>query len=207
MGTTAQSKSQKKTSNQNPLETLKDFGSSTVKNAGDAFKQMGSNMFDQLIGYNSVDDEENNYMEKFSSSPKNFEKNKAPKREFPLFNYQEHYENKVVREQIKQLTESIKQEIEMVRKADKSLLSELNDIQKLAIDSLPEKPGIYHIRFLEIVLSLLRNIRAKIGESRTWMQALATKKKKRGSLFASLSKKKGTQYSMSQELSSARSVQ
>jgi len=36
---------------------------------------------------------------------------------------------------------------------------------------------------------------------------MVSKKKKRGSLFAVRSKKAGTQYSMSQELSNARSVQ
>jgi hypothetical protein len=72
---------------------------------------------------------------------------------------------------------------------------------------LPEKPGIYHVRFLEIIVNVLRALRAKINESSTWMQALTSKKKKRGSLFAVRAKKKGTQYSLSQELSSARSVQ
>ncbi|MCX6732754.1 MAG: DUF5660 domain-containing protein, partial [Candidatus Roizmanbacteria bacterium] len=64
-----------------------------------------------------------------------------------------------------------------------------------------------HVKFLEIVLQILRSVRAKVGESSTWMQALMSKKKKRGSLFASRSKKQGTAYSMSQELSNSRSIQ
>ena len=47
----------------------------------------------------------------------------------------------------------------------------------------------------------------KTGESRTWMQALMSKKAKRGSAFAARSKKQGTAYSMSQELSNSRNVQ
>jgi len=39
------------------------------------------------------------------------------------------------------------------------------------------------------------------------MQALMSKKQKRGSAFGSRSKKQGTAYSMSQELSNSRSVQ
>jgi hypothetical protein len=130
-----------------------------------------------------------------------------PRQEFSLFNYNHYYEKEVVKKQIKELTEQIKKEIEFIKKSDRSLISEIQDVENLTINSLPEKPGIYHIRFLEIVLRILRSLREKVGESRTWLAALISKKKKRGSLFASLSKKKGTQYSMSQELSTARAVQ
>lgn len=174
----------------NPLETTKGFGSSGI--------------FDQFFG--SYDrpaprTEQGGFGE--------YGKVEAPKKkkEFMLFNYQEHYEKEIVRREIKELTEEIKKEIELLKKADSSLLSEVKDIQKISLDSLPDKPGVYHIRFLELVLSILRTLRAKVGESRTWLQALMSKKKKRGSLFASLSKKKGTQYSLSQELQSSRSVQ
>ncbi len=133
---------------------------------------------------------------------------KAPaKKEFKLFNYQEYYENTLIKREIKDLTEQIKKEIELIKKADKALMNEVRDIQKITVDSLPAKPGIYHVRFLELVLGILRTLRAKIGESRTWLAALASKKKKRGSLFAVRSKKQGTQYSLSQELQSARSIQ
>ncbi len=130
-----------------------------------------------------------------------------PRQEFSLFDYSHYYEKETVKKQIKELTEQIKKEIEFIKKSDRSLISEIQDVENLAINSLPEKPGIYHIRFLEIVLRILRSLREKVGESRTWLVALISKKKKRGSLFASLSKKKGTQYSMSQELSTARVVQ
>ncbi len=132
---------------------------------------------------------------------------KKIKKDFTLFNYQEHYENHIIKKQIKELTQAIKQEIEIIKKTNKSLLSEMGDIEKISLESLPSKPGIYDVHFLEIVLGVLRALRAKVGESRTWLQALLSKKKKRGSLFASLSKKKGTQYSLSQELTNARSVQ
>ena len=134
-------------------------------------------------------------------------KSKTQKKEFKLFNFQEYYENTLIKKEIKDLTEQIKREIEFIKKADKALINEVRDIEKISVESLPVKPGIYHIRFMELVLSILKTLRAKIGESRTWLAALASKKKKRGSLFAARSKKQGTQYSLSQELQSARSVQ
>ncbi len=184
----------------NPVESIRDFGKSTANE----FKKIGSGMFDQFFGSYDQDDS--------FESPYGWNKESKPaqskqKQEFKLFNYTEYYEKELVKRQIKELTEQIKKEIELLKKADVSFLHEVKDIENLSINALPEKPGIYHIRFLEIVLSILRTLRAKIGESRTWLQALVSKKKKRGSLFLVRSKKQGTQYSLSQELSSARSVQ
>lgn len=169
----------------NTVETFKDPSSSLDQNS----------LLEQLFGARQDRDD--------------FEKRQKPKtrQEFSLFSYNNYYEKEVVKKQIKELTEQIKKEIELLKKADSSLISEVHDIEKLTVDSLPEKPGIYHIRFLEIVLRLLQSLREKVGESRTWLSAMVSKRKKRGSLFASLSKKKGTQYSMSQEISNARSVQ
>ncbi len=190
MANTIGSQPKKKAFNQNPLESL---------------KKIGSGAFDQFFGnyspdYASPEDKLGQSYESKKQSP-------IQRKEFSLFNYQQYYEREIVRKEIKELTEQIRKEIEMIKKADSALLQEVKDVQKLTLESLPEKPGIYHIRFFEVLLSILRSIRAKIGESRTWMQAMITKKKKRGSLFMALAKKKGTMYSLSQELQSARSIQ
>ncbi len=201
----SKTKSSKTSSNStNPLETLKDFGSSTVDNTLDSFKQMGNGIFDQLIGKAPKEEKEEDFEQKAVEKKG---KSVGSRKEFSIFSYQEYYESKIIKDQIKELTEAIRKEIEMVKRADNSLLSEVSDIEKLTINALPEKTGIYHVRFLEIILSLLRTVRAKIGESKTWLSAMVSKRKKRGSLFASLSKKKGTQFSLSQELSSSRSIQ
>lgn len=175
----------------NPLETIRDIG---------------SGVFDQFFG--SYDTDYDTTLENPGASwGKETKPPQKHKQEFKLFNYSEYYEKELVKKQIKELSEQIRKEIELLKKADASLLAEVRDVEKISLESLPEKPGIYHIRFLELVLSILRALRAKIGESKTWMQALISKKKKRGSLFMALSKKKGTQYSLSQELTNARSVQ
>jgi hypothetical protein len=193
----------------NPLETIKDFGSSTGKATIDAFKDLGSGMLDQLLGHfdSDEDDESSELFEQIKNDSKKPEKKASGKKEANIFNYSEYHETVLVKNEIKRLVEQIRREVDLLKKTDKSLLNEVSDIEKLAIDSLPEKPGIYHVRFLEIVLRMLQVMREKVGESRTWMQALVSKKKKRGSLFATRSKKSGTQYSMSQEISTARNVQ
>lgn len=132
---------------------------------------------------------------------------KLQKRKETIFNFKEHYERENVHREIQQLMQQIKREIESVKKADSALLQEVKDIDKMVVENLPSKVGIYHVRFLEIVLALLRSVREKIGDSKSWLDAMVSRKKKRGSLFAVRSKKMGTQYSLSQEIQSARSVQ
>jgi len=171
----------------NPLETLRD---------------LDGNKFDHFFDNYDSDDNE------FGDFPKVDEKKtKKDQKKFKLFDYQQYSETTLIKKQISELTELIRKEIDLLKKDNSSLLNEIGDVENLTINALPEKPGIYHVRFLEIVLSMIRHIRAKVGESKTWMEAMITKKKKRGSLFAVRSKNKGTQYSLSQELQSARSVQ
>ncbi len=188
----------------NPLESLRDLGTSTARNTADAFGKIGGGMLDQFFGGNDHEDDNLNSELNFNQEPS---KSKVKKQEVKVFNYQEYYENTLIKKQIQELTEAIKREIQMIKRSDASLLNEISDVEKLTINGLPEKPGIYHIRFLELVLNILKTLRAKVGESKTWLQALMSKKKKRGSLFAVRSKKQGTQYSMSQELQNSRSVQ
>jgi len=188
-------------SNKNPLETLRDLGSTTFSNATDSISSIGGGMIDQFFGYEAQDDEKD--LNAFSQEAKK----KSKKSEFKIFNYNEYSENTLIKQKISELTELIKKEIDFLKKDNSSLLNEVKDVEKLTINELPEKPGIYHIRFLEIVLNLIRHVRAKVSESRTWLEAMMSKRKKRGSLFAARSKKQGTQYSLSQELQSARSIQ
>jgi hypothetical protein len=188
---------------QNTLESIKNIGSSSVKDSLSGIKNIGSNTLDQVFGnYYDLEDKFEQYG--FAEAKKSVPKQKV---EFKIFNYQEHFEAKKIKQEIKQLHELIIREIEMLKRADKNLLNEVKDVQKVSIESLPNKPGVYHVRFLEVILGILRVVRAKVSESCTWLEALKTKKKKRGSLFAALSKKKGTQYSLSNELQTARSVQ
>lgn len=206
---TSHSQVQKRaTLKKNTLETLSDIHPSIGKkqSIGGSFADLGGGIVNQLFGIQDTGAERGLGAENVKSQTQ--EKARKPlRKEFTLFNYNKYYEQEVVKNQIKQLTEAVKKEIDMFKQANASLMAEVKDVQNSAINEIGEKVGIYHIRFLELVLSLLRTLRAKVGESRTWMQALMSKKKKRGSLFAINSKKKGTQYSMSQELTITRSVQ
>jgi len=206
---TAHKTAKKTISHSNPIEVIKDVSSSIGANTVDSLRNLGSGMLDQLLGINNASESETAEKEVQQMEAQK-EAKKVVKKEANLFNYQSHHENVIVRDQIdqiKKLIEQIRQEVQYIKKTDASLMDEVRDIEKFTLETLSEKPGIYHVKFLEIVLRILQSVRMKVGESRTWMSALMSKKKKRGSLFASRSKKQGTAYSMSQELSSSRSVQ
>lgn len=185
--------------------TISSFGKDTTNKIVDGFTDVGKGVFEQLLGQYEQAQEQDAALERQNEQ----QQEQQPINRLEggtLFSFQQIEEDRQLNE-IKQLIEQIKQEVKMIKKADQALMSEVKDIEKLTIDTLPEKPGIYHIRFLEVVLKVLELLRTKISESGTWMEALMSKKAKRGSAFASNAKKKGTQYSMSQELSNARSVQ
>lgn len=173
----------------NPIEALNEF----EKNKDEDI------LFEQYFGSSSDHD---GTKEKIAES----QAAKPHRSEFTIFKAPDHRETQVVPHEIQELTREIRMEIEALKKANNSFIFEVEQVEKASLQSLPKKSGIYHVRFLEVLLGLLKNVRAKVGEAQTWMSAMHTKKAKRGSLFMVRSKKKGTQYSLSQELQNSRSV-
>lgn len=100
---------------------------------------------------------------------------------------------------------TIKNEIKKLEHMNMQMNEKLSVLQKVALENGGKK-GVYYVRFMELMVELLRTLAAQVGESNTWLDAMISKKKKRGSLFATQSKSHGTQYSMSQEHSIARST-
>ena len=187
----AKTKSKAKQPVQNPYETLKNTSSGGI--------------FDRLMGGNH--DEEMDLMEQYMERQEEKKPQKTQKESRSLFNYSEYHEDSIVKREISELANQLKGELSNLKRATSELGSDVAEIEKAVINPLPEKPGVYHIRFMEILIKLVQSIRLKIGESRTWLDAMTSKRKKRGSAFMSLTKKKGTQYSLSQELQTSRSVQ
>jgi hypothetical protein len=107
--------------------------------------------------------------------------------------------------EIEHAKEVIKQEIKKLEKMNLQMNDKLSVLQQIAMDG-SEKKGVYYVRFMELMIELIKTLGAQVSESNTWLEAMISKKKKRGSLFATRSKNQGTQYSMSQELSLARST-
>lgn len=187
--------------NDNP-NSISSLGQDIARGTMNSFADIGRGIFDQFIGAN--ESAQKPWSPENYPNPEQFNRPRRNER-ITLFSFREKKEREEI-SQIKELLKQIKEEIKAIKKADTALMNEISDVEKLTMQTDP-KAGIYHIRFLEVVLKLLHSMRVKIGESRTWLSVLSSKKGKRGSLFAKRSKSQGTEYSMSQELSNARSIQ
>ncbi len=190
----------------NPIETIADLGTSSIRQTAQELGGLASGVFDQFMGENDYDDDEYDVPTKEQHKVEHSKKKESK----PVFRFHEHHENYTVKQeivQIQQLIEQVKQEIKMIKQQNQAMLAEVKDVEKLTLGSSKESSKPYDSSFLEVILSLLRTIRLKIGESNTWLQAMMSKRKKRGSAFAARTKSMGTQYSLSQELQVTRNVQ
>lgn len=111
-----------------------------------------------------------------------------------LFSYQEKYQEAALRTEIKEVVEAVKKEVVKLETEQKVLLA---DISKITVEHLPNKPGIYHLRFFQWLLSLIKPLRQKVNESRTWLAAFNSKKSQR--TYWKMYKKRGTSFGLSGE--------
>jgi len=70
-------------------------------------------------------------------------------------------------------------------------------VEIIAMEQTAETPGIYHVSFLEKMLSNIRDLRANVDDSLAWFSALRSKKAARG--YGSMAKKHGTSFTLSNE--------
>lgn len=134
---------------------------------------------------------------------------KAPTRtEFTIFSSVHHVETVENVKKVDTLLAQVKEQVDVIQKYNSAIQSEVKDIEKVLITGVAKenKKGAYIENVLEVFLFVLRNLTAKLGEAKTWLAAMETKKAKRGGAYAARAKKKGTSYSQSQELANARSV-
>lgn len=124
-------------------------------------------------------------------------KENAPKKkssEVVLYAFKERTEQSQLSNEIRAVLQTLSEQITLLEKSESGLAK---DIAKLEVEQLPEKPGIYYIRFFEWLTIMVKQLRAKVEEGRTWLQAMTTKKKKMG--YWKMYKKHGTTFGLSNE--------
>ncbi len=174
---------------------LKDSAHGTA----DAIADISRGMFEQLL---------NSSFERGESTQEQAKQEQTPtlRPEATLFSFRERQEEKEI-DELKQLIKMIEKEVKEIKRKSNQVLQDVHDIENNVMNTHEEQPTMYIFRVLNAFLDVLRSINLNLPSSSTWMEAMQTKKSKRGSLFASRAKKQGTSYSQSQELSNARSVQ
>jgi hypothetical protein len=166
-------------------ETIKSSASSFVDNIMWSFTGSGSTESSEI---------NKNPFEKKQENPQPVVHSEG----FVTIEAREDFETK---QEIKKLIELVKQEIKLIEQHNKMLITEA---AKVTLDALPEKPGIYHVRFFEWLLGLLRDVRKKVTESGNWLAMARGKQKRMG--YWGLAQKHGTKYTMSSDRTPATST-
>ncbi len=107
------------------------------------------------------------------------------------------HEQKIYQE-TNMVLQRLKEQVTILEKSNKGLVAEMS---KVKVQQIPEKSGIYYIRFLEWLLTVVHQMRMKVEDGRTWLVSFTQKKKKMG--YWKMYKKHGTTFGLSQERSLA----
>ncbi|OGK66327.1 hypothetical protein A2313_03515 [Candidatus Roizmanbacteria bacterium RIFOXYB2_FULL_41_10] len=176
-------------------DSFESIGSDIMQDTRDSAKSMFGDLNSQLFGGHDNAFNHESFQSGFTQEKK---EPKRIRRTEIVFNYLEKQEQSRLNSEISNLMKEVKKEIEMLKLQDKALI---NDVSKLVVTDLPKDAGIYHLRFLEFIVKLLRSLRQKISEGRLWLQTTFDKKKQKK--FRQMAKSKGTKFSLSKELTQA----
>lgn len=101
---------------------------------------------------------------------------------------------KALEGQIGQIMRELQKEVMQLQKQTSELTGE---VRAITVETMPAKPGAYHLNYFEFVISMLRDLRKRVSESRLWLQMWAKKKQQKG--YWAMFKKHGTSFAMSDE--------
>ncbi len=108
---------------------------------------------------------------------------------------------------VSELDMQTKQQIEAIRVELKAIAQSLKGLHQevlTAVETAPVDPGIYHLNFFEQLRSFLKLLRVQLEDSRSWLHASNSRKKKLG--YWGMYKKHGTTFGLSNERSLATSA-
>ncbi|KKR31643.1 MAG: hypothetical protein UT63_C0064G0025 [Candidatus Gottesmanbacteria bacterium GW2011_GWC2_39_8] len=152
---------------------------------------------DQLFGKNQPKSEITKSWED-TLSPK--EKSQKKSNEVVVYSFharEKTAEQNEMQKEVQEILHALKQQVKLLEKSEKGLAK---DLSKVTVESLPEKTGIYYLRFFEWLLVLIKQVRAKVEEGKTWLDCMQGKKKKG---YWGMYKKHGTGFGLSNERSMA----
>lgn len=115
-------------------------------------------------------------------------------RETLLYSFEKTSNDKKVVAETQVILSKLKEQIVLLEKSEKSLTAE---VTRVKVEQLPQKSGIYYIRFLEWLITVVRQLRMKVEDGRTWLATFTQRKKKRG--YWNMYKKHGTTFGLSHE--------
>lgn len=185
------------------IENLKDLGGEIVRSAvEDVIKGTIEEAADQITGLKAKKVVEDGVLK--PDQPLNFEKYITQKKEtvgeeerlaFEKFKTQERI---VWSEEQRKISFQIKTIQEELKKLVKETEGLSREIKTAAVQAIVE-PGTYHLNFFERLKELIKLIRKKVQESKTWLIEWNGYCKKKRNFYWVQAKKSGTKYTLSSE--------
>ncbi len=145
------------------------------------------NWFNQILGQSPSKES--------IKKPPIVEKSPARRHENLIFSRTERLEEQNLARETQIIMEKLKEQITLLEKSEKNLV---NEVSKVKVEQLPKKSGIYYVRFLEWMLTIVKQLRTKVEDGRAWLATFNQRKKKRMGYWQ-MYKKHGTTFGLSHE--------
>lgn len=100
-----------------------------------------------------------------------------------------------LRTETEETLQVLKEEMEMLEDAQVSLGSEISGIKSVEI---PQEKGIYYLRYVQWLITVIRQLRMKIEDAHAWLNEFNSREKKRLG-YKQKAKKHGTAFTLSGE--------
>ena len=129
----------------NPIETIADLGTSSLRQTAQELGGIAGGVFDQFMGKMTTTTM-STILQNTNSTKQNLRKEESK----PVFRFHEHHENHTVKQEIaeiQQLIEQVKQEIKMIKQQNQAMLAEVKDVEKLTLGSSQESSKPYDSSF------------------------------------------------------------
>lgn len=195
----------------NPVEAMRDMGSSVMESVGkDLGSNMVNNLWDQLLGIKPSeggDLAQGQEIDLRSLNKKTAELEKTNRHIDAGYDYRQ----EILRSSKRRTSEDkheIEGQIEQIMVEINKIMTEAVAMKETAkeirVQKRMVKPGKYHVSFLSFVLSAVKQARKTVENSASWLNAMKSKKKQKQ--YWAQFKEKGTSFALSNERNVATQV-
>lgn len=112
-----------------------------------------------------------------------------------VFSQARREEDQTVLKETQIILGKLKEQIVILEKSEQSLSTELS---KVKVEQMPRKVGIYYLRYLEWLLTLVKQLQIKVNEGRAWLAEFSKRQNKKMGYWKKY-KKHGTTFGLSHE--------
>lgn len=187
----------------NQVEAIRDVGTTIVKNVSEEVKRETHLAWNMALGLGEYEIKTSGEMQQGEeiSFAKKRQEEKAKLRDIDGgIDYTAeviHSERRATQEsnrEVKTTVQEILIELKRIKGMSKEIESQFKDVDTI---NMPEAPGKYHLNFFEWVLSVVKNARMKIEDSKAWLTSVSSKSSRKE--HWTKNKKQGTQFGLSGE--------